>query len=100
MIQIMDGDIIVAEQIDPKNPSSSFRRTGNGMTPPGLFKKGEDVAWVTDYIKWINSRVFPAERIGADELLEQMGLDRYDKAKILKLTKARQFADNYWVRMV
>lgn len=49
-------------------------------------------------MNWVSQdRVFPENRIGAKELLKELGLDRYDGWEIAKKTNARLGNDYYWV---
>lgn len=47
------------------------------------------------FIEWASERCFPEERIGAEILLKELGLDRYDGWEIVKKTKAKLGQDYY-----
>jgi hypothetical protein len=46
---------------------------------------------------WLSDRVFPADREGAYNLLNAMGLNTYDMWEIAKRTKAVSYNDHYWM---
>lgn len=65
--------------------------------PFGLFMKSkyEDLFRIQ---KWASTRCFPPDRFGADELLKELGLDRYDPWEIVKKTGARMTGlDEFWI---
>ena len=65
--------------------------------PLWLFKMSTEPAPLTRFNEWLETRVFPPNRIGVEELLYQLGLDRYDPLLIAKETKAKQMTDKFWV---
>jgi len=64
--------------------------------PMELFR-GKRVVSMLDFVEWINGRVFPPERVGAKELLKELGLDEYRPFAIAKETKACLMEDPYGV---
>lgn len=64
--------------------------------PMELFK-GKRVVCMLDFVEWINGRVFPPERVGAKQLLKELGLDEYRPFAIAVETKACLMEDPYWV---
>lgn len=64
--------------------------------PMELFK-GKRVVSMLDFVEWISGRVFPPERIGAKQLLKELGLDEYRPYAIAMETKACLMEDPYWV---
>ncbi|HZK85288.1 MAG TPA: hypothetical protein VFC58_11585 [Desulfosporosinus sp.] len=64
--------------------------------PMELFT-GKRIVSMLDFVEWINGRVFPPERIGAEQLLKELGLDEYRPFAIAKETKACLMEDPYWV---
>ena len=50
---------------------------------------GKDTAPLINLFDWMRLRVFPKDRIGADELLKQLGLIEYDSLEIAIVTEAR-----------
>lgn len=64
--------------------------------PMELFK-GKRTVSMLDFVEWINGRVFPPERVGAKQLLKELGLDEYRPFAIAMETKACLMEDPYWV---
>lgn len=65
--------------------------------PDMLFKHGAKEVDTLDVIEWIKTRIFPPNRFGVEELLEQLGLDEYRPFAIAQKTKACLVEDGWWV---
>lgn len=51
-----------------------------------------------EFLAWAKARCFPPERIDAEDVLKMLGLERYDRYEIIRITGARSFTkDNFWV---
>jgi hypothetical protein len=66
------------------------------IVPKELFRD-EKKCNASQVIDWACDRVFPEERIGAKELLLELGLDRYEPWEIAKKTRASLMEDWYWL---
>ena len=68
------------------------------IIPFGLFMNSdvESAFKVTD---WFSARAFPEERVDCKELLEDMGLERYDPWEIVKQTRGTLMTDGWWLKM-
>jgi hypothetical protein len=66
-------------------------------TPP-IFRHSKTIDMAA-FLKWIEYRVFPPERIDAKELLNELGLEKYDAWAIAKQTKASLMEDPFWVKI-
>lgn len=65
--------------------------------PFGLFMSSEFES-LFRIQKWACDRCFPEDRFGADELLEELGLDHYDAWEIVKRTGAELTGmDKFWI---
>lgn len=97
MIEILNKDIVVARQIENTNIIKSL---DTGLDIPftlfGDLKKGE--VDLVQFVKWLETRVFPRERVDAKEQLEKLGLKEYNHVKIAQLTNAKLFSDRFSVR--
>lgn len=65
--------------------------------PITLFSIGDSECSYEKYQKWLETRVFPENRIDKQELLEKMKLPFRDINKILKLTNGVMVGDNFWI---
>lgn len=83
----IDGQMFMVKE--PGVPDETF--------PYMMFRNSDRIS-IYDFGDWASSRCFPAERMDAKELLEELGLDRYDPWEIVKKTGARiTGADDFWV---
>ncbi len=96
---IYNGDTLIAitEQIDGLFYLVPLPGITTYELPLWLFKMSTEPAPLTRFNEWLETRVFPPNRIGVEELLEQIGLDRYDALLIAKASQARQMTDDFWV---
>lgn len=46
---------------------------------------------------WIKERIFPKNRLGSRKMLRELGLKRYDVAKIAEITRCSLITDPYWI---
>ena len=51
-----------------------------------------------DFVKWASDRCFPENRVGAEKLLGELGLDRYDGWEIVKKTGGKLETDRFWIK--
>jgi len=66
--------------------------------PFGLFRNS-DTESMFKVIEWFSDRVFPEERVDCKELLEELGLERYDPWEIAKLTRGTLMTDGWWLKV-
>ena len=52
-----------------------------------------------EFINWASDRCFPENRVGAKELLKELGLDRYDGWEIVKKTGGKLETDRFWIQL-
>lgn len=95
---IMNKDIPVAELRD----DNCFHRINKEVEAPidlfGWRGNEEEVINEQMFQEWMKSRTFPPERCGYEELLEEMGLDRYDALSQAIITKGVMAQDSFWVK--
>jgi hypothetical protein len=65
--------------------------------PEGLFDPKTKSVSIIDLIGWIEGRIFPKDRMGADKLLAQLGLNDYSPFSIAKQNKACLIEDGWWL---
>jgi len=68
------------------------------LIPLGLFENSETES-MFKAMNWFCDRVFPEERVDCKELLEDLGLDRYDPWEIVKLTRGTLMTDGWWLKV-
>jgi hypothetical protein len=68
------------------------------LVPIGLFY-GRKECTALELIEWAKKRIFPSERMGADELLKELGIDRYEPWWIAKETRASLMDDWWWIKL-
>lgn len=98
-MKLMRSDKIIADTV--KKEGQYYLKLRDGIAPIdipfGLFRKSEYESLFTVH-DWACKRCFPPERFGADELLAELGLDRYDAWEIVKKTGAKLTgADKFWI---
>lgn len=59
------------------------------------YDKGTDMNIIID--AWIKERVFPKNRFGSKRMLKELGLKKYDVAKIAEVTRCSLITDPYWI---
>jgi len=64
--------------------------------PADLFFDKDEVD-ISEFIAWIEDRVFPRERIGADELLKSIGMEDYCGFEIALKNRACLMEDGFWL---
>lgn len=96
---LMWADEVVAIQVTSGH-TPMLRAVTNDISklPFDLFKAWK-VREVTMYelINWASDRCFPENRVGAEQLLKELGLDRYDGWEIVKKTGGRLETDRFWI---
>ena len=63
--------------------------------PLAVFMERQSVV-LSSMFNWMRGRVFPRGRIGADELLAQLGLKEYNSLEIAIITKAELLGVDYF----
>ena len=66
--------------------------------PWGLFRNSDRES-AFNVMRWFEDRAFPEERVGCKELLEELGLDRYDPWEIVKKTRGPLMTDYFWLKV-
>ena len=64
---------------------------------PYLFDIGLDRDMRIIVSAWIKERIVPKNRIGIKEILKELGLKRYDRDKIARITRCSSITDPYWI---
>ncbi len=97
-VYIMNGDIPVAELRE----DNYFHRINKDIEAPidlfGWEGNKDDKITEESFQRWLKTRTFPIERCGYRELLDKMGLDKYDKLTQAIITKGVMAQDNFWVK--
>lgn len=96
MIKIYSGETLVAKYNKDTNMIES---TNSGKALPlDLFGVpfGDKVDMVK-FTNWVKKRIFPENRCGADQLIKEMGLEKYEPIKMVRMTNARLASDDYSV---
>lgn len=98
---IMNGDKIVARLVRGKDNLPVFRAepwTTFMDTPLSLFGFEKREVSMQEFVKWTKTRCFPESRIDKEDLLKELGLDRYDTWEIVKKTRGELYAiDEFWI---
>lgn len=100
MYKIMSGNKVIA--IAKKEKSGVYMEAIEGipqhLLPIALFGWDKRRVSMLEVIDWASSRCFPPDRVDADRILKEMGLDRYDPWEIAKITKAKLISeDKFWI---
>lgn len=99
---LMSDTKVIARKIVQKDKWDSFFQLEAGVTvedvPDGLFMNGKTETW-DNIMSFFKLRVFPKERCGAEELLDELGLDRYDAWDIAKKTRGTLMTDPWWMKI-
>ena len=68
------------------------------ILPADLFRFGTlKSVPISVFYAWAEQRCFPENRVDAEELLAELGLEKYDPLQIVMKTNARLITDNFWV---
>lgn len=97
-VYIMNGDVPVAEL---REDNCFYRINKDTEAPIDLFGWGnniEDIITEESFQRWMKTRTFPIERCGCKELLDKMGLDKYDELTQAIITKGAMAQDNFWIK--
>ena len=84
------GTSLVQMRLKPNIPKQAI--------PLGLFRDSETESMFKT-MNWFCDRVFPEERVDCKELLEELGLERYDPWEIVKLTRGTLMTDGWWLKV-
>lgn len=66
--------------------------------PFGLFLNSNKES-VLRVMEWFEDRAFPEERVDCKRLLEELGLDRYNRWEIIKKTRGTLMTDFWWLKI-
>ena len=95
----MSGDRVIARAT--KTPEGirmvAIKNIPQHQLPFGLYGRFDRSVTMYKFIEWASERCFPEERIGASELLKELGLDRYDGWEIVKKTNGVLMTDSFWI---
>jgi len=98
----MHNNTIIADLVNNEIgiPYKVVLREGiqKGYTPYDLFERWtvKEVTYQR-FIEWASERCFPPNRVDAEELLEELGLDRYNGWDIVQKTEGRLMTDHFWI---
>lgn len=99
MFKLFWKDKLIAIQKGQENPFTStmvaLPDIPQSYLPFGLFGQNKREVSTIKFMEWASERCFPENRIGAEKLLNELGLDRYDGWEIVKITKAVMGNDYY-----
>lgn len=98
-VKLMYSDKIIADTVEKDGVPCLQLRKGllPEQIPFGLFMNSEYETLFKIH-DWACKRCFPPERFGADELLKELGLDKYDRWEIVKRTGAEMTGvDKFWI---
>lgn len=97
MIRIFSGNTLVAKYNKDTNMIESIN-SGKAL-PLDLFEEpfGDKVDMIK-FTNWVSKRIFPESRCGVDELIKEMGLEKYEPMKMVRMTNAILVSDDYSVR--
>lgn len=96
IIEILNRDTVVA-RTSKENPEY-IEIIDNTIEPPMNLFYGRQAIHITEYIDWLKTRAFPEYRCGADKLLKQMDLEKYDPIRIATITGARMAQDQFSIK--
>lgn len=98
-MKLMYDDVLVAEEHTA--PDGLGLQLVDGVdeffVPEGLFDNNTKNVYVIDLISWVESRIFPKERMGSEQLLAKLGLKDYSPLSIAKANKACLVEDGWWL---
>jgi hypothetical protein len=95
----MCSDVVLARQKKIDGLYYMVKEPGvdEELLPYMMFRNSDKVP-IVKFVEWAKQRCFPPERVDAAKLLEEMGLDHYDRWEIIKQTNARLTChDEFWV---
>ena len=98
MLLMRSNEIIAYQGVINKQPVM-IKKSGieEWKFPFMLFGNKEYIS-VFEFSDWVCERCFPPERVDAKKLLNEIGLDHYDRWEIVKKTSARMYGrDQFWV---
>jgi hypothetical protein len=101
MYLMWDNEIVAKQVIENGKMPMMVATTDNvNKLPFDLFKawKVREVTMI-EFINWASDRCFPENRVGAKELLKELGLDRYDGWEIVKKTGGKLETDRFWIQL-
>lgn len=101
-MRIMRGDRIVARQHKSEKTGLPVFRAEPGLTcwdtPLSLFGYKKTEVTMQEFVDWVTKRCFPEERVDAQDVLREIGLEKYDAWEIVKRTNAVLTGfDDFWV---
>jgi hypothetical protein len=92
------NDVIAKVDLKPKNGNSpyviNFIDDFNKQFSPNL----EGHITLEELDKWLKWRTFPRTRVNAQELLESLGLNAYNRWAIVRKTHGVMADDEVWIR--
>lgn len=100
MIKIMPENIPIAKESTDAQGNKVIRlydKVKPFYIPEELFK-GRRTVTGEELVKWLSGRVFPRNRVDADQLLKKLSLPEYDPWKIAEKTKAALVTDPFWLK--
>lgn len=88
-VNIMYGKEIVAIVSDPHIQfSEGLKESAKNRLPKNF----------SEFVKWLQERIIPPERVDIEKILTLMSLDQYDMFEIAKKTRACLMEDDFWVQ--
>ena len=101
-MKLMHNDMIIGDVItnDIGIPYKIVLRDNipKEYTPYDLFKMWTTrEATMEEFIAWASERCFPPNRIGAENMLRELGLSEYDGWEIVKRTGGHMSNDHFWI---
>lgn len=90
--------VALAVKVGDEYVLRSIPNIPHSVLPEDLFLNRAWEVSMFDFINWIKRRVFPENREDCKELLQLLGLPRYDQLMIAEVNKACLMEDPYWIR--
>lgn len=90
LVKLLYSDEVTAYQttIDGQQVMKKVDGIPEWKFPYCLLPKDKDYISIFKFGAWAEERCFPEERVDAKELLQELGLERYDRWEIVKKTNA------------
>lgn len=93
-----NNNILTTVSVNPITKKIKFKNYVDDPILCVFGVKGEDEVTYDDLMYFFESRSFSRQRKDLPDLLEYMGLKKYDPIAICKFSKGRCAYDSHWIR--
>lgn len=93
-----NNNILTTVSVNPITKKIKFKNYVDDPILCVFGVKGEDEVTYDDLMYFFESRSFSRQRKDLPDLLEYMGLKKYDSIAICKFSKGRCAYDSHWIR--